>query len=650
MGKNNMSIALREIGTPRLVIRPLNEEDVSNIYGIMSDYETASKAGFKPLSSPSEAEGFFRESIRSESAYGITLKDKPSDIFGIIILFPDEEKTGEGGCTKTVEIGYFMRANMRGNGYMPEAVDAVKAYIFNVTDVDKLIIYLFPENNASRRVVEKCGFSFDELVTEAGRNKATDKMENLEFYSLTRADYYSGKGVNGGYLLDIVIPGRILSEGCPGVPVLHEFYEGNLCGLKNAEGKVIFEPVWDKITQWKDADVIYAKKGDNFCYFNTKGEHILTEVEPLEGVDDNDMPYYTSEEQGRPEMMTFTFADGLVDNRCCFLKGRWVRVGRILHSKAKEFLREGNVLPFSKEAFDEFRSPFTYIYSAFEVTKEGQNDIQGCVEELRLMGCYDSSWHYLTSVFVSPLASDIVLHPSATFAPFEKYLTNEDLHRVSVGVDSELQEGAVRVRQIRYFKDRWPLPEELDYCKAVVDGTCAEMIQKRGVALYKIKELSRPELKSAAVKDFISDIEFPGEIYRSKDWTETVKKIRQLLTFGYRLDEAIWQVVNCLCSDLLHSEGSFDFGCAENLIRWLKTEGAEVNHVRHLSTPLDKLNRALKAFQENGVESQEMLSGIKNMIDTVKELGGSTVYELWTACGGDIGAVLSMLYPWTVKN
>ena len=39
------TIALKQIGTPRLVIRPLNEEDVPNIYGIMSDYEQVMSTG-----------------------------------------------------------------------------------------------------------------------------------------------------------------------------------------------------------------------------------------------------------------------------------------------------------------------------------------------------------------------------------------------------------------------------------------------------------------------------------------------------------------------------------------------------------------------------------------------------------------------------
>ena len=643
------TIALKQIGTPRLVIRPLNEEDVPNIYGIMSDYETAGKTGFRPFSSTSEAEGFFRESIRSGTAYGMTLKDKPSDIFGIILLNPEELETGAGACTETVEIGYFMRADMRGNGYMPEAVDAVKAYLFNIAGADKLIIRLMPENNASRRVTEKCGFTFDELVTEAGRNGATGKLEDLECYSLSRTDYAAGIGVNGGCKLDVVLPGRVLSEGCPGVPVLHEFYEDGRCGLKDEEGNVMFEPVWEKISQWKDADVIHAVRGNEFRYFNTKGEQILTEVEPLEGVEDTDMPYYISEEQSRPEMMTFTRAEGPEDKRCCFLKGRWVRLGRILRSKAKEFLGEGDFLPFRKDAFEDFHSPFTYIYSAFEVTKEGQNDIRGCAEELRLMGCYDSSWNYLTSVFVSAAASHVGRHPSAVFAAFERYLSDEDIRRISVGVDPELQDGAVRVRQIRYFKDRWPLPEELDYRESVVGGTCAEMIRKRGMALSKIRELSRRELKSAAVKDFMADSVFPGEMYRSKDWPDTVRKARQLFSFGYGLEDAVWRVADSLCDDLLHTEGAFDFGCAEALVRWLKAEGAGINHVRNLSTPLDRLAGTMAVLQENDA-APESIASLRNIIDTVKESGGATVKGLCAACGDDLGAVLGVLYPWAVKN
>ena len=57
-----------------------------------------------------------------------------------------------------------------------------------------------------------------------------------------------------------------------------------------------------------------------------------------------------------------------------------------------------------------------------------------------------------------------------------------------------------------------------------------------------------------------------------------------------------------------------------------------------------------RLLQESGVESPELLSGLQNLIDTMKELGGATVCELCEACGEDIGAVLGVLYPWTVKN
>ena len=283
------------------------------------------------------------------------------------------------------------------------------------------------------------------------------------------------------------------------------------------------------------------------------------------------------------------------------------------------------------------------------MTKEGQNDIRGCAEELRLMGCYDSSWNYLTSVFVSAAASHVGHHPSALFAALERYLSYEDMRRISVGVDPELRDGAIRVRQIRYFKDRWPLPEELDYRKSVVEGTCAEMIRKRGQALSKIRELSRQELKSAAVKDFMADSVFQGEMYRSKDWPDTVRKARQLISFGYRLEDAIWQVADSLCNGLLHTEGAFEFGCADALVRWLKSEGSEINHIRNLSTPLDRLGNTIAVLQENNAPS-ESITSLRNIIDTVKELGGATVNELCAACGDDLGAVLGVLYPWAIKK
>lgn len=644
------SVVLHQIGTSRLTIRPLTGEDLPNVYSLLSDYETACKAGYRPIVSSSEAEGYLRESIRLGTAYGLTLKDRPSDVFGILTLDPQEREDGGGVKTRTAEIGYFMRSDMRRNGYMSEAVDAIMAYLLTTTPTDRVLIRVIAGNEASRRVALKCGFLYEGLLKEAGENGATGETESLELYSLTRQDYLSGKGGPGGNLsIDIVTPGRVLSEGCPGIPRLHPFYEGDRCGLKDEEGQVVFATEWDTISQWEDADVVYARRGGEHLYFNTAGERILREVPLLEGADPAAMPYYVSEEQGRPDMMTFTLGGGPEDPSCCFLKGRWVRLGRILRSGAKAYLGSGDILPFSRDAFDAFLSPFTYIYAAFEASAEGSNNIDGCIDSLRLMGCYDSSWQYLTSVWVSPSAGHIACHPAAVLAPFERYLSHGDLRRISVGTDPLLPDGAVRIRQVRYFKDRWPLPEELQYRDSVIDGTCEEMTRLRALALSAIREKSRPELRSAALRDFTQGCTLPGGLYRSKDWDDTVRKMRQLLSFGYDPEDAIWRLSYALAEGLGSGKGAFDFGCAERLVRWLAAEGAGVNCVRELSTPLDVLLRVREALLH--VEAAPVtLSSLDEVIAAVKECGGKQVQGLCSEKGDDIEGVLGVLYPWIKRT
>lgn len=640
---NNTPIS--ELNTGRLSIRPLTKEDIPSIHNLMVDPEIASMAGFKPIGSIDEAEGIMRESTRSGSAYGITLKDAPWDVFGMVTLLPRKSISGDGVSSETIEIGYFMRKDMRGNGYMPEVMEAFKIYLFQFTSADKLIITLFPRNKASKRVAEKCGFSFDKLETDFGRNGATGVIEDLEFYSLSKEDFKSGKGLKGSYMIDAVVPGRVLSEGCPGIPVLKPFYEGKLCGLKDEEGNVVFEPVYDTVFQWPDADVIYALRGGEYGYYDTKGQRILTEVEPLDGVNDGSMPYYVSEEQGRPELMVFTQVDGPSDGRCCYMKGRWVRLGRILRSGVRSYLGEGNALAFEKDAFTDFQSPFTYIYAAFEAESHGDNDIVSCVESLRLMGCYDSSWAYLTQVSFSATAQHVAEHPASVFAAFHRYLSQEDLHRIAVSIDPKLPSGAIRVRQVRYFKDRWPLDEELDYRDKVVSGTFEEMVRARSVALTKIREVCRPELRAAAVKDFLSGTQFPGELYRSADMQECIIKMRQLFSFGYRKEDAVWQVLDCLRRDLQAPGRTFSLGSAVEIITWLAKEGADINHVHNLTTPMDILNSLVTEAEEHQ-SGEEHMNQLKNLVSLVKELNGKTVYDLCEEQRDDIKGILNVLYPW----
>ncbi|MCC8436612.1 GNAT family N-acetyltransferase [Brevibacillus sp. M2.1A] len=51
-----------------------------------------------------------------------------------------------------------------GNGYAFEAASALTAYAFDVIGLDRLYAKAHPDNKASRRIIEKLGFSFERVL------------------------------------------------------------------------------------------------------------------------------------------------------------------------------------------------------------------------------------------------------------------------------------------------------------------------------------------------------------------------------------------------------------------------------------------------------------------------------------------------------
>jgi RimJ/RimL family protein N-acetyltransferase len=70
----------------------------------------------------------------------------------------------------TYEIGVHLRRAFWGQGYAPEATQAVMAYAFNTLGVKALFAGHNPANEASRRVLEKLGFRYthDEYYPPTG--------------------------------------------------------------------------------------------------------------------------------------------------------------------------------------------------------------------------------------------------------------------------------------------------------------------------------------------------------------------------------------------------------------------------------------------------------------------------------------------------
>jgi RimJ/RimL family protein N-acetyltransferase len=78
------------------------------------------------------------------------------DAAGAPVGFVAHGKCG-GGCW----IGYQVAPDARGRGYGTEAVQVIVDYLFLHKDIGRIQAETHPDNGASRRVLEKVGFTFE---------------------------------------------------------------------------------------------------------------------------------------------------------------------------------------------------------------------------------------------------------------------------------------------------------------------------------------------------------------------------------------------------------------------------------------------------------------------------------------------------------
>lgn len=163
--------------TPRLFLRPWRQEDLADLYAYAQVDGVGQMAGWKPHESPEESQQILDSFIRHRRT--LALEDKQTGhVIGSIGLEPrgSEFVSGKGYGR---EIGYILSRDYWGRGLMPEAVKAVMDYCFSTLNWDYLLCAHFSWNHQSRRVIEKCGFSY---LGEGCYETQLDTIESSRMY------------------------------------------------------------------------------------------------------------------------------------------------------------------------------------------------------------------------------------------------------------------------------------------------------------------------------------------------------------------------------------------------------------------------------------------------------------------------------------
>ena len=166
----------------QIILRPVREADLDALYEAHA--EIRNRGAFFPLGVMSEPR--FR---REFAEHGFWQKDE-----GMLVM-----TTAEDGIVGHIEffrpvtywdaweLSYQLYDDrFAGRGYTSEAVALLIDYLFASKRPDRIQLVIVPENAASRRIAEKCGFQLEGTVRRAFFNDG--RSQDLLLFSLVRDD------------------------------------------------------------------------------------------------------------------------------------------------------------------------------------------------------------------------------------------------------------------------------------------------------------------------------------------------------------------------------------------------------------------------------------------------------------------------------
>ena len=167
------------IETERLILRPWREDDLEDFYAYASVPGVGEMAGWKHHETVEESKMILDSFIKHRKTLALELKEN-GKVIGSLGL-EEQDPDPEGKEKQGREIGYVLSKDYWGRGLMPEAVNGVIRYCFDVLDYDYLTCGHFVRNDRSRRVVEKSGFRFVKDILYTTRY---DTAEGTKLYIL----------------------------------------------------------------------------------------------------------------------------------------------------------------------------------------------------------------------------------------------------------------------------------------------------------------------------------------------------------------------------------------------------------------------------------------------------------------------------------
>lgn len=163
-------------------------EDIEGLYSWASDPEVGPNAGWKPHATLEDSAEILRDMF-IPGGDGYAIREKATgEIIGNISVYEDSAREN----VASMEVGYALKKECWGKGYMTEACKAIMAYAFEKYDLVIMAIRTSNVNRRSQRVIEKCGFTYEGTIRKA-YHIFTGEDRDSRIYSITREEWEAMK-------------------------------------------------------------------------------------------------------------------------------------------------------------------------------------------------------------------------------------------------------------------------------------------------------------------------------------------------------------------------------------------------------------------------------------------------------------------------
>lgn len=408
----------------------------------------------------------------------------------------------------------------------------------------------------------------------------------------------------------------------------YRFFDNGCVGLKNKNGDVLLSAIFDQIIDWgSDCDVIYTRKDKDFCYYNHNLEKILYDIENIPEDAYPVCPYNLGEDQNRNVLLCVEPIEEKKGGRDCYAYNQWVRLSRIPRSAIRSLLQGCAIADVSPDSINFFEDSDTYIYSARVCTSSGEMPLSACVEKLKSLDCYDSSWHYLLKISINKKTK---INPFDFYNLIKHFENLDECLSVEFAIDNDetLEDGEVRIFQVHYFWD--DMGAFLDDCflqQILPNGSIAD--------IKKILDSKTAQERRKLIVDAYWWIRMSDE----RDWAETKKVLEFLKKEGAENFEDLISRHLCVnpyyIDETTHREWEFK----ENVIKWAINNGAQINKIRRGETLIETFVKNLEQAKRMIDKDDKSIREADAFVEWCKSIGAITAAEQRTKVENKLGGV-----------